>query len=61
MAILTHMQPQVSDDKEIQEERFTELLSQKLPGYLISLYEYDPQDSTTDVFHEIGINRCVLL
>ena len=55
------MQPQVSDDKEIQEERFTELLSQKLPSYLISLYEYDPQDSTTDVFHEIGINRCVLL
>ena len=45
---------QVSDGKER-----SDLLSVRLPEYLIALYEYDTQDSTTDVFHEIGINRSV--
>ena len=45
---------QVADDN-----RRGELVTVKLPEYLVSLYEYDPQNSATDVFHEIGINRCV--
>jgi len=43
---------QVSGSKD-----YSALVNMKLPEYLISLYEYDSQNSTTDVFHEIGINR----
>ena len=32
------------------------LLKTLLPDYLSGLYEYDPQDETKDVFHEIGIH-----
>ena len=34
-----------------------ELLSQTLPKFLITLYEYNPQDESRDIFHEIGIHR----
>ena len=34
----------------------SKLLRMSLPAYLTGLYEYDPQDETKDVFHEIGIH-----
>ena len=34
----------------------SELLQKTLPVYLAELYEYDPQDESKDVFHEIGIH-----
>lgn len=34
----------------------SELLQKTLSVYLAELYEYDPQDESKDVFHEIGIH-----
>ena len=34
-----------------------DLLNQTLPQFLNTLYEYDQQDETRDVFHEIGIHK----
>ena len=37
----------------------SELLRKTLPLYLAELYQYDPQDESKDVFHEIGIHGYV--
>lgn len=37
----------------------SQLLQKTLPVYLAGLYEYDPQDESKDVFHEIGIHGYV--
>ncbi len=39
----------------------SELLRKTLPVYLAELYEYDLQDESKDVFHEIGIHGYVCM